>query len=51
MIYGYINHNKKYYVSFDIDKEDIGGVEKIRVDSSDHSLKMEDMLEGDSDDQ
>ena len=51
MIYGYINHNKKYYVSLDIDKEDIGGVEKIRVDSSDHSLKMEDMLEGDSDDQ
>ncbi|ARY92248.1 MULTISPECIES: DUF1310 family protein [Lacticaseibacillus] len=48
MIYGYVNGNKKYDVSFDMDKVDIGGVDKIRVDSADYSMDLLDFLEGKS---
>ncbi|KAB1971296.1 MULTISPECIES: DUF1310 family protein [Lacticaseibacillus] len=44
IIYGYVNGNRKYDVSFIIDKDDIGGVEKIRVSSSTTSMDLERML-------
>ena len=50
MVYGYVNHNKKYAVSLMLDKEDVDDRDKLEVVSSSTTIALEEKLGGLTDD-